>query len=213
MFDRVCSTAPKIASLPLTAEPSIGRVMIPHRPEIPPRNYFTNNLNAVPNTAYGTYNRSPYTSQRVPYGGGYSMYGYGSTPYYASYNSAGYGGGYGMNYNGVISNPESRYEVLPMTSYFSDTYLRQIIFRFIRAAEESTRPTFQAIESLTRAINSIAFMMESTFGSLNMSFQAVLSVIENFSQARTFLKQFFTSILTLRIFHKFFSILVGILSK
>lgn len=86
-------------------------------------------------------------------------------------------------------------------------------YRFIRAAEESTRPTFQAIESLTRAINSIAFMMESTFGSLNMSFQAVLSVIENFSQARSFLKQVLTSILTLRFFHKFFSILLGILSE
>lgn len=85
--------------------------------------------------------------------------------------------------------------------------------RFIRAAEESTRPTFQAIESLTRAINSIAFMVESTFGSLNMSFQAILSVIENFSHARKFLKRFITSILTLRVFHKFFIIIINLLSK
>lgn len=89
--------------------------------------------------------------------------------------------------------------------------LSEIVERFIRAAEESTRPTFEAIESLTRAINSVAFMMESTFGSLNMSFQAILSVIDNFSQARAFLKQFFASILTLRIFHKFFSILINLM--
>lgn len=187
--EKISNPAPKIGSIPVTVEPSVSRVPSHHRPEIPPRNY--NGLSAISpqNAAYSSYNRLPYNYQRMPYGGGgYSMYGYGSNPYYGG----GYGG-YGMNsYNNIINNPESR---------------------FIRAAEESTRPTFLAIESLTRAINSIAFMMESTFGSLNMSFQAVLSVIENFSQARTFLKQFFTSILTLRIFHKFFSILVGILRR
>lgn len=85
--------------------------------------------------------------------------------------------------------------------------------RFIRAAEESTRPTFHAIESLTRAINSVAFMMESTFGSLNMSFQAILSVIENFSHARRFFKQLLASILTIRILQKFFNIVIQLLRK
>lgn len=187
--EKICNTAPLIGSIPVTVEPSIGRVSSLQRPEIPPRNYNGLNPTAPQNVGYNPYNRLQYNNyQRMPYGGGYSMYGYGSSPYY----SGGYGG-YGMNsYNNVLSNPESR---------------------FIRAAEESARPTFHAIESLTRAINSIAFMMESTFGSLNMSFQAVLSVIENFSQARSFLRQFFASILTLRIFHKFFSILVGLMRR
>lgn len=79
------------------------------RPEVPPRNYLDYGVNnvSVPNIPFSSYNRLPYTSQRLPYGG-YSMYGYGSTPYHPSYGSGGYGG-YGMNnYNNMFNNPESR---------------------------------------------------------------------------------------------------------
>lgn len=217
---RLCSSQPKtstfIPSSEIQGGPSIGvgigQSSINDRPAVPPRNY--QNVPSTMPTTMNPYNRFSYPSQRYPFSGGYS-YGYGSSlPW--SYNATPYGG-YGMNgYNNFNSSNESRY-VISYPRYnlifrcYSFNFTRTC--RFIRAAEDSVRPTFQAIESLTRAINSVAFMMESTFGSLNMSFQAILSVIENFSHARTLLKQFITSIITLRIFHKSFLVIVNLLRK
>lgn len=67
-----------------------------------------------------------------------------------------------------------------------------LFFSFIRLAEESTRPTFQSIESLIQAVSSVSFMLESTFGAIYNSFRAVIGVAENVSRLRTMFGQFFS---------------------
>ncbi|XP_058837871.1 peroxisomal membrane protein PEX13 isoform X2 [Topomyia yanbarensis] len=65
--------------------------------------------------------------------------------------------------------------------------------RFIQMAEESSRPTFQSIESLVGAISNIATMLDSTFFALTSSFRAVLGVAANFAHLRGVFAQFWTS--------------------
>lgn len=106
--------------------------------------------------------------------GGYSSYGnsYGSygMPYRSSlYNSYGssYGnfGAYGNIYPGFSADDHER--------------------RFIQYAEESSRNTFASVESIVRAFNSMAMMLDNTFFAMTSSFRAVLSVAENFGRLRT----------------------------
>lgn len=75
--------------------------------------------------------------------------------------------------------------------------------RFMRLAEESTRPTFQAMESVVRAAHSISFLTESVFDSLNISFRAVLTVVESVSSLKYLVKTLVASLLALRVVRKF----------
>lgn len=106
----------------------------------------------------------------VSYGNSYGSYG---TPYRSSlYNS--YGSSYGgYNNLGVYGS------VYP--GYSGDDHER----RFIQYAEESSRNTFASVESIVRAFNSMAMMLDNTFFAMTSSFRAVLSVAENFGRLRT----------------------------
>nr|CAI5840265.1 unnamed protein product [Callosobruchus analis] len=57
--------------------------------------------------------------------------------------------------------------------------------RFIQYAEESSRNTFANVESIVRAVNSLAMMLDNTFFAMTSSFRAVLSVAENFGRLRS----------------------------
>nr|CAH7718646.1 unnamed protein product [Callosobruchus chinensis] len=114
---------------------------------------------------YGSYNS--YGSYGMPYRS--SMYG--SFGGYSGYNSyGGYQGGYG--------------------GYTNDDHER----RFIQYAEESSRNTFANVESIVRAVNSLAMMLDNTFFAMTSSFRAVLSVAENFGRLRSMFAHIWHSI-------------------
>lgn len=53
-------------------------------------------------------------------------------------------------------------------------HIALLSFRFIQMAEESSRPTFDSIQSVVNAVGSIAMMLENTFFALTSSFRAIL---------------------------------------
>ncbi|CAH1985617.1 unnamed protein product [Acanthoscelides obtectus] len=154
-------------------------------PVLPPRPM---NSPAIPlsNTGYGG------VTSYMPYSGlggygSYSSYGsygmpyrstmYGSFGGYNGYNSyGGYQGGYG--------------------GYTNDDHER----RFIQYAEESSRNTFANVESIVRAVNSLAMMLDNTFFAMTSSFRAVLSVAENFGRLRSMFAHIWHSINIFRFF-------------
>lgn len=162
----------------------------------------------VPARTYRQPAYSPMTSSTYPsYGsyGGYSgLSGYGSYGGYGGYSGyGGYGGGYGYGGYGVGMNRYGGYLQRP-----------ELESRFIRLAEESTRPAFQSIESLVQAFSSVTFMLESTFGAIHNSFRAVLSVAENMGRLRSVFSQLFSAFAifrTLQWLYKKCLYLLGIL--
>ncbi|CAG2068665.1 unnamed protein product, partial [Timema podura] len=128
-------------------------------PHVPRRNYLP------PQTAgYGSYpvGMGSYNSM-----GSYGGYG-GSGAYGASGAYGGYGGGYG-SYGGFGGFPGgygmNRFGQMPSNDPEN---------RFIRIAEDSTRPAFQTLESMVQAFGSVSFMMESTFHAVYNTFRAVM---------------------------------------
>ncbi|XP_050302322.1 probable peroxisomal membrane protein PEX13 [Anthonomus grandis grandis] len=145
---------------------NMGTLNTPGRatPVLPPRPLTSspagNSYSMMPSYSMSSYGGSPY-------GGGYSSYGmpYRSSLYGSNYGS--FGGGYGMyNYNNAFSH---------------DDHER----RFIHYAEESSRQTFASVESVVRAFNSLAMMLDNTFFAMTSSFRAILGVAENFGRLRS----------------------------
>ncbi|KAK7867034.1 hypothetical protein R5R35_005676 [Gryllus longicercus] len=139
----------------------------PPPPPRPSRQPYQNGFGA----GYGTssYFSSPFSSYGG-YGSGLNNYGYNSFGNYGNYGNYSSFGGYGINRMGFPhSLPESR---------------------FIRMAEDGSRPAFQSIESLVQAFGSVSFMLESTFNAMYSSFRAVLGVAENFGRLRAMFGQF-----------------------
>lgn len=159
------------------AGPNVPNIGTRSAPVLPPR---PSNSPLIGNT-YNSY--MPYSGMGY---GGYNSYGssYGSygMPYRSSlYNS--YGSSYGgYNNFGMLGS------VYPSVS--GDDHER----RFIQYAEESSRNTFASVESIVRAFNSIAMMLDNTFFAMTSSFRAVLSVAENFGRLRTMFGQIWYSI-------------------
>ncbi|KAL1512975.1 hypothetical protein ABEB36_002470 [Hypothenemus hampei] len=104
-------------------------------------------------------------------------------PYgFSSYNSS--YGGFGTPYRSSMfgnyyNNNYSMYNQYP--NYTQDDHER----RFIQFAEENSRQTFASVESVVRAFNSLAMMLDNTFFAMTSSFRAILGVAENFGRLRT----------------------------
>ncbi|XP_045455921.1 peroxisomal membrane protein PEX13 [Melitaea cinxia] len=118
-------------------------------------------------------------------GGSYGMGGYGG------YGYNGFGGGYGMGMGMGMGGMNSygafnRYGPMDLES------------RFIQMAEESSRPTFDSIQSVLHAVGSIAMMLENTFFALTSSFRAILGVAENFGRLRSLFAQFWSTFAVVR---------------
>ncbi|CAG9768576.1 unnamed protein product [Ceutorhynchus assimilis] len=112
---------------------------------------------------YSPYNNNSYGSMSS-----YGSYGGFGTPYRSSLYGSSYGG---YNNNGMFDYPR----------YSSDDHER----RFIQYAEDSSRQTFASVESVVRAFNSLAMMLDNTFFAMTSSFRAILGVAENFGKLRT----------------------------
>lgn len=139
---------------------NMGSPVIPGRPApvLPPRPLTSG---SGPLNSYSM----PYSSFTSPY----SSYGSYGTPYRSSPYASSYGGGYNNNY--------SMYD----PGYSRDDHER----RFIQYAEENSRQTFASVESVVRAFNSLAMMLDNTFFAMTSSFRAILGVAENFGRLRT----------------------------
>lgn len=143
-------------------------------PPLPPRpNSMLQSSSSSMFSPYG--NNNSYGS----YGGGFGSAGYGYGM--SGMNGMGFGGfnsfsGYGNNYGrpafGNPLDPE---------------------MRFIQMAEESSRSTFQSIESIVSTIGNIATMLDSTYFALTSSFRAILGLAANFSHLRGFFARFFST--------------------
>ncbi|KAF0300259.1 Peroxisomal membrane protein PEX13 [Amphibalanus amphitrite] len=117
-------------------------------------------------TGYGGYGTG-YGTGYGAFGGGYSGYGAG----YGGYGSAG-GGFYGRP-GALGPGPESW---------------------FIEAAEESSRSTFESIESFVSVFTSISQMMESTYMLVHSSFRAVVGVAEQMGRMRLHLAELLSAL-------------------
>ena len=150
------------ASVPLPYDPtSANRYPTTLVPPVPPR----------PGRPDG-YPSSGYMGGQQGYG--YGM-GLGYSPYMQHY-SGGYGGalgGYGGSLGGYggYGGGLGGYEGSESS--------------FVRDAQESTHSAFSAIETIVRAVGSVALLLESTYMALNTSFRAILGLADHFSRLKT----------------------------
>ena len=65
-----------------------------------------------------------------------------------------------------------------------DSYVQPLVAgnRFVRLAEENSRPAFQSFHNLVGTFNSIAVTLDSSYHALHGLFCAMVSVVDNFSQ-------------------------------
>ncbi|XP_060520590.1 peroxisomal membrane protein PEX13 [Cylas formicarius] len=150
-----------------------GTPLAPGRmaPALPPRPSSNSNPGY-----YGSYN------SYLPYSSLSSMSSYGSpyqSPMYNSYGSS-YAGYNMYGYPGLSRDDSER--------------------RFVQYVEENSRHTFANVESLVRAFNSFAMMLDNTFFAMTSSFRAILSVAENFGKLRTTFGQIWYSVNIFRFF-------------
>ncbi|XP_076282048.1 peroxisomal biogenesis factor 13 [Lasioglossum baleicum] len=135
-------------------------------PPIPPRHPVQNysSLND-----YRTYGSNCYSGYGYGFG---SQYRGPST--YGGYNSYGYSPYSSYNNYGSFGNPSGDVEN-----------------RFFQYFEESTRPTFQLIETVLQTFSSMTMLLESTYFTLTNSFRAIISVAENVGKLRSTIGQLF----------------------
>lgn len=168
---------------------------LPPRPQSLPTNYNSPYSTAGYGSSYG-------------YGSGYNSYGgYGSSyPYRSSmYNS--YGGNY-ASYGGGYGGGPLMYGGGSATGVRDDAETR-----FIQFAEESSRNTFANVESVVRAFNSVASMMDNTLFAMTSSFRAILGVADNVHRLRSTFAQIFHAVNIFRLvrwFYRTFLRLVGV---
>lgn len=158
---------------------NVGSPIIPGRPSpvLPPR----------PSSSFGSSAVNSYSA--MPYG---------FSSYNSPYGSYGGFGGYRSNMYGGYNNFNS------MTDY-SSLYTRDDHERrFIQYAEENSRQTFASVESVVRAFNSLAMMLDNTFFAMTSSFRAILGVAENFGRLRTMFGHIWYSVNVFRFLSWFY---------
>ncbi|KOC70222.1 Peroxisomal membrane protein PEX13 [Habropoda laboriosa] len=164
-----------LTSIPSAPSPfPSSNVQSGNPPPLPPRR-------AVQNYSEFT-NNQPFGSN---YYGGYG-FGYGNQ--YRGLN--GYGGYGGFSSFGPYSN-YNNYGTFSGHSGDSES-------RFYQYVEESTRPTFQLIETVLHTFSSMTMLLESTYFALTNSFKAILSVAENFGKLRSTINQLFSTFALIR---------------
>lgn len=161
-------------------------------PPLPPR---------VPNASVDPYGTAVANAGYSPYGAGVSSY---SSPYnsYGGYGSGGYGGyggsysGFGGGYGGSYGSGYGGYS--SFGAYGRPAYGANPENRFVAAAEESSRPAFQSLESIVQAFGSISMMLDSTLNAVYSSFRAVLGMADQFSRLRSHLGKVFSALAIFR---------------
>ncbi|XP_031831558.1 peroxisomal biogenesis factor 13 isoform X1 [Nomia melanderi] len=122
---------------------------------------------------------------------------------YGSNYYGGYGYGLGNQYRGPSGfGGYSSYGCSPYSNYNNygmfNNHSGDAENRFFQYFEESTRPTFQLIETVVQTFSSITVLLESTYFTLTNSFKAILSVAENVGRLRSTLGQLFSTFALIR---------------
>lgn len=158
---------------------NVGSPIIPGRPSpvLPPR----------PSSSFGSSAVNSYSA--MPYG---------FSSYNSPYGSYGGFGGYRSNMYGGYNNFNSMADY--SSPYTRDDHER----RFIQYAEENSRQTFASVESVVRAFNSLAMMLDNTFFAMTSSFRAILGVAENFGRLRTMFGHIWYSVNVFRFLSWFY---------
>lgn len=158
---------------------NVGSPIIPGRPSpvLPPR----------PSSSFGSSAVNSYSA--MPYG---------FSSYNSPYGSYGGFGGYRSNMYGGYNNFNSMADY--SSPYTRDDHER----RFIQYAEENSRQTFASVESVVRAFNSLAMMLDNTFFAMTSSFRAILGVAENFGRLRTMFGHIWYSVNVFRLLSWFY---------
>ena len=123
-------------------------------------------------------------------------------PYGSTY-SGGYGYGYGNQYRGLNGfGGYNSYGYSPYSSYNNygafGGHSGDVENRFFQYVEDSTRPTFQLIETVLQTFSSMTMLLESTYFALTNSFRAILSVAENIGRLRSTVGQLFSTFTLIR---------------
>lgn len=118
---------------------------------------------------------------------------YGYTPnlsaYGGAYNNYPYRGMSNLNMSGLNS----------YGAYGQPTINGQYRDPIVNAAAESSRPAFESIQAVVQSFNSVSMMLESTFTAMHMSFQALLSVAENFTRLKMFMMKLYSTIVSFKL--------------
>jgi len=168
---------PPIGQLPSAPQGDPGRI-----PSGPPNKLFPTSAPPPP----------PRPSQfaQQPVGQNYPYQGFGGYRNYPRYGAGGYPGNPGFsdfsqNFSLNPQNPPN-YSAIPPN-------------RFVELAEASSLPAFQTIQSVVQTFGSVSMMLESTFHAVHSSFQAVLTVVDQFSKMKLCLSQIFSAFAALRV--------------
>ncbi|KZC06234.1 PREDICTED: peroxisomal membrane protein PEX13-like [Dufourea novaeangliae] len=125
---------------------------------------------------------------------------------YRPFGSNSYGGfGYGLGnqYRGLNGyGGYSSYGYAPYSTYNNygtfGGHSGDVENRFFQYVEESTRPTFQLIETVLQTFSSMTMLLESTYFTLTNSFKAILTVAENVGKLRSTVGQLFSTFALIR---------------
>ncbi|XP_054011218.1 peroxisomal membrane protein PEX13 isoform X1 [Hylaeus anthracinus] len=114
-----------------------------------------------------------------------------------------YYGGYGNQYRGFSGyGGYSSYGYSPYSNFNNygsfGGHSGDVESRFSQYFEESTRPTFQLIETVLQTFSSVTMLLESTYFTITNSFRAILSVAENVGRLRSTIGQLFNTLALIR---------------
>lgn len=83
----------------------------------------------------------------------------------------------------------------------------------INAAAESSRPAFDSIWSVVESFNAVSMMLETTLAAMQTSFQALLTVAENFTRLKMFMTKLYSTIVSFKLLRWFLTKILYLLSK
>ncbi|CCD25256.1 peroxin PEX13 NDAI_0E04390 [Naumovozyma dairenensis CBS 421] len=130
----------------------------------------------------------------------YLPYGYGNSSFNNSYGygagTSGIGGGYGYGYNNNMGG------ILGGNSGYGYGYDGGMGGRISNDIGESTRATFQLIESIIGTVTGFAQMLESSYLATHNSFFTMVSVAEQFSYLKDSLGSFFGIFTIMKVLKK-----------
>lgn len=71
-------------------------------------------------------------------------------------------------------------------------------YRFAQYAEDSTRSTFQMLETILQTFSSVTMLLESTYFAITNCFKAILSVADSVGRLRSTISQLLSTFALIR---------------
>lgn len=87
-----------------------------------------------------------------------------------------------------------------------------IDYSAIIAAAENSRPAFDSIQAVVQSFSAVSMMLDSTFNAMQMSFEALLGVAENFTRLRSFMVKLYSTMISFKVARLFLAKLLYLIS-